>query len=126
MEGVNIVPISSNRFDRFSDTSAAARAGLVAMGAAILDVSNPACPVDTGNLKRSVVSVVDMAERAVYVGPAADYGEYVHNGHAAYTDKAGRYHKERKPTPWLRDTAEANKRSIGRAGVAAYGRELGR
>ena len=45
-------------------------------------------PVDTGNLRNSITSEVDMGEKAVYVGTAVEYAASVEFGHH---QQVGRY-----------------------------------
>lgn len=101
------MPVERNNMDRFTDTDAADRAALEAMGLAVRSVAKPACPVDTGNLRRSHTHQVSADH--VDVGVTADYGGYVHNGTSR---RGGR--------PWLKNAAEANADAIGRAGEAAW------
>ena len=46
------------------------------------------CPADTGNLRNSITSEVDMGEKAVYVGTAVGYAPSVEFGHH---QQVGRY-----------------------------------
>lgn len=106
------MPIESNNFDQYGDTAAADRAALEAMGLACLQVAQPACPVRTGNLRRSHTHAV--AGDHVDVGVTADYGGHVHNG----TSK-------RDGNPWLKNAAQSNRESIAAAGVRAWGQVMG-
>lgn len=100
------MPIERNDF-RNMDTDAANRAALEAMGLATRRVAQPACPVDTGNLRRSHTHAVSGDH--VDVGVTAEYGGYVHNGTS-----------RQKAQPWMKNAAEANAEAIGRAGEAAW------
>ena len=106
------MPIQSNSFDRFTDTSAADRECLERIGMACLQVAQPACPVKTGNLRRSHRMEVD--GDSVAVGVTADYGGHVHNG----TSK-------RRANPWLKDSINANRSSIMELGVKAWQDNIG-
>ena len=106
------MPIESNDFARFRDTEAAQRAALEAMGAACMQVAQPNCPVQTGNLKNSHRYVVSGDH--VDVGVTADYGGHVHNGTS-----------RQKAQPWLKDAAEANRDSITQFGARAWKRVMG-
>lgn len=107
------MPIQSNDFDRFTDTDAADRAALEAMGAACMQVAQPNCPVLTGYLKNSHRYVVSGDH--VDVGVTADYGGHVHNGTS-----------RQKAQPWLKDAAEANRDSITSFGARRWGQVMGR
>lgn len=107
------MPIQSNDFDRFTDTGAADRAALTAMGLACMQVAQPNSPVKTGNLRRSHRFAVGGDH--VDVGVTADYGGHVHNG----TSK-------RKARPWLKEAAQANRESIAEAGMRAWEGEMQR
>lgn len=102
------MPVQNDNFDRFTDTDAADRAALTAMGAACLQVAQPTCPKKTGNLQRSHRIKVDGDH--VDVGVTAEYGGYVHNGTSG----------KRKARPWLRNAATKNKQSIAQAGADAW------
>lgn len=108
------MPIERSNFDQFEDTAAADEACLIAMGVACQQVAQPACPVQTGNLRRSHRYVVNGDH--VDIGVTADYGGHVHNGTA------------RKPegNPWLKDAAQANRDSITAAGRRAWEQVIGR
>lgn len=102
------MPILNDFFDQFTeDALAAEKACLTAIGVASVQVAKPACPVDTGNLRRSHKYKVD--DDHVDIGVSADYGGHVHNG----TSK-------RNPNPWLKDAVQANRESICKAGVDAW------
>ena len=108
------LPIERNIFDLFADTAAANEAALTAIGVACQSVAQPACPVRTGNLRRSHTFKVDGDH--VDIGVTADYGGHVHNGTA----------KNKKGNPWLKDAAQANRDSILAAGKRAWEQVLGR
>ena len=52
------------------------------------DYAAALAPAQTGNLKNSMTSEVDMGEKAVYVGTAVEYAPYVEFGHH---QQVGRY-----------------------------------
>ena len=101
------MPIERNDFDRFTDTAAADEACLTAMGVACQQVAQPACPVQTGNLRRS--HTFSVSGDHVDVGVTADYGGHVHFG----TSK-------RMANPWLRSAAQKNRDAIIEAGKRAW------
>lgn len=115
------MPVQNNNFDRFTDTDAADRAALQAMGMACLQVAQPLCPVGRypagsgktgGNLRRS--HRIKVSADHVDVGVTADYGGYVHNG----TSK-------QKAQPWLKNAAQANRDSITAFGMRAWRGAMG-
>ena len=58
------------------------------IGNVAADYAAGLCPVDTGNLRNSITSEVDMGEKAVYVGTAVEYAPSVEFGHH---QQVGRY-----------------------------------
>lgn len=106
------MPTNKNDFDKFKDVGAR-RAALLTMGAACVQVAQPACPVDTGNLKRSHGYTVEGDH--VDIGVTADYGGYVHNGTST-----------RPANPWLKKAVNKNAKRIFEAGEKAYFKKLGR
>ena len=106
------MPVESNNFARFRDTAAANRAALEAMGAACMQVAQPNCPVQTGNLKGSHRYVVSGDH--VDVGVTAEYGGHVHNGTS-----------RQKAQPWLKDNAEAHRNSITQFGARKWAEVMG-
>lgn len=101
------MPVERNNFDDFTDVGAANRAALTAMGLACLQVAQPLCPVQTGNLRRS--HGYSVATDHVDIGASADYAAYVHNGTST-----------RRGNPWLRNAVNRNQRSIAEAGINAW------
>lgn len=79
---------------------AAARAlekcGLTAEG-----YSKRLAPVDTGNLRNSIIHQVDDGESAVYIGTNTEYAPYVELG-------TGKYAEGGRPTPWVYRDDEGN------------------
>lgn len=55
-------------------------AGLHLAGESQRELENNPRRIDTGNLRNSITSQVETAERAVYVGTNVEYGIYVHEG----------------------------------------------
>ena len=55
-------------------------AGLHLTGESQRELENNPRRIDTGNLRNSITSQVETAERAVYVGTNVEYGIYVHEG----------------------------------------------
>lgn len=115
------MPIESNSFARFKETSPANQAALKAMGVACMQVVVPDCPVGKypagsgkvgGNLKGSHRIKLDADH--VDIGVTADYGGYVHNG----TSK-------QKEQPWLKRNAEANRNSITEFGIKKWAEVMG-
>ena len=106
------MPVKRNDFDRFESTEEADRMALEAIGIACMQVAQPACPVRTGNLRRSHRYVVSGDH--VDIGVTADYGGHVHNG----TSK-------RRANPWLRNAVQANKQSIAKLGARAWEERVG-
>lgn len=106
------MPVKKNGFDSIN-VEAATRASLTAMGAAALQVAQPAAPVITGNLKRSHKYQVDMASKSVFIGASAEYAAAVHNGT-----------KKRRGKPWLRETITPNAQKIAEFGARKYGELL--
>lgn len=105
------MPVVRNDFDQFTDTGAANRAALTAMSLACMQVAQPLCPVQTGNLRRS--HGYSLEADHVDVGVTADYGGYVHNGTST-----------RRGNPWLRTAATRNAESIQEAGARAWAGEM--
>ena len=114
------MPVVRDDFDQYTDTGAANRACLTAMGLACIQVAQPECPVGKypkgsgkvgGNLRRSHGYMI--AGDHVDVGVTADYGGYVHNGTSG-----------RKANPWLRRAATRNAESIQEAGARAWAGEV--
>lgn len=106
------MPIQSNNFSSFNDTSAADRAYLETVGSmceqAVRANYHPSgIGVVTGNLQRSQTHVVSGDH--VDIGATADYAGHVHNGTSR---KAGR--------PWIKNAAEANRDAILQRGVEAW------
>lgn len=58
------------------------------IGNVAADYAAGLAPVDTGNLRNSITSEVDMDEKAVYVGTAVEYAPSVEFGHH---QQVGRY-----------------------------------
>ena len=106
------MPVDSNHFARFKETSEANQAALKGMGVACMQVAQPNCPVLTGYLKSSHRYIVSADH--VDVGVTADYGAHVHNGTS-----------RQKEQPWLKDAAEANRDSITQFGARAWKRVMG-
>ena len=106
------VPIERNSFGDFSQSEAASRASLQAMGAAAMQVAKPNCPVDTGYLKNSHRYVVNGDH--VDIGVTADYGNEVHNGTA-----------RQKAQPWLKNAVDANMNSITDFGKKRWAQVMG-
>lgn len=101
------MPIVTDNFAAFEKTATANRAACNTMGAAAMQVAIPACPVKTGNLRRSHTMAVN--DTYVDVGVTAEYGGYVHNGTS-----------RQKPQPWLRDSVNRNKEAIVKVGAEAW------
>lgn len=53
------------------------------------------CPVDTGQLRKSISNAVDEAESTVYIGTNLEYAPFVEFGTGQYAEGGGR------PTPWV-------------------------
>lgn len=87
------------------------------------------CPVDDGQLRRSITSDVEITDTSVtgQVGTNVEYAPYAHNGtgiHAkhgdgrqtpwTYCDAKGNFHttKGQKPCPFLEEAVENNKGNI--------------
>ena len=102
------VPVQKNSFGK-TNTSAADRACLEAMGVALEQMAKPVCPVLTGNLRRSHSHRVSGDH--VDIGVTADYGSAVHNGTS-----------RQRAQPWLRNAAQRNANFISKAGEAAWKR----
>lgn len=54
------------------------------------------CPVDTGNLRRSIMHVVKMEEFTGYVGSSVPYAPYVEIGTGIYSSQG-----DGRQTPWI-------------------------
>lgn len=106
------MPIQRDNFSRFTDTDAANRACLETMGLATMQVAQPDCPVQTGNLRRSHTYKIEGSH--VDIGVTADYGGYVHNGTS-----------RQKAQPWLKNAVQRNRDSITEAGANAWRRVMG-
>lgn len=65
------------------------KCGLVAEGYAKL-----LCPVDTGNLRNSIMHQVQPSELTCYIGSNSSYAAYVELG-------TGKYYPGGRPTPWV-------------------------
>ena len=106
------MPVERNNFDKYTDTDAADRACLEAIGIAAEQAmrSNYApsgIGVITGNLKRSQGHVVSGDH--VDIGASADYAREVHNG---TSNKRGR--------PWIKNGIQANRDAILEHGKQAW------
>lgn len=96
------------------------------------------CPVDSGDLKRSITHKVTAdpatGETVGYVFTNKEYAPYVHEGTGIYAESGngrkdgwtyksadGKYHytKGRKPQPFLKNAAEAERTNIARAFLSA-------
>lgn len=83
------VKITENNVDAIlSATDDAIYNALDIIGNMAADYAAGLAPVDTGNLRNSITSEVDMSEKAVYVGTAVEYAPSVEFGHH---QQVGRY-----------------------------------
>ncbi len=83
------VKITEDNVDKILEaTDEAIYNALETIGNMAADYAAGLCPVDTGNLRNSITSEVDMGEKAVYVGTAVEYAPYVEFGHH---QQVGRY-----------------------------------
>lgn len=102
------MPIEHDEFSKLiNNTSDANEAALERIGLSVMQVAQPLCPVDTGNLRRSHKYRVE--GDSVVVGATADYAAAVHNG----TSK-------RKGQPWLRNSVQRNKQALNEIGARAW------
>ena len=110
------MPVVRDDFDQYTDTGAANRACLTAMGLACIQCAEETYDAlgirrITGNLMRS--HTYEVARDYVTVGVTADYGGHVHNGTST-----------RRGRPWLRKAATDNAESIQEAGARAWAGEV--
>lgn len=72
------------------------KCGMVAEGYA-----KKLCPVDTGNLRKSITHMVNDGEKAAYIGTNSEYGVYVECG-------TGVYYPGGRQTPWVYQDAKGD------------------
>lgn len=121
------IKVEAKTFDAANELLAAINNGLANAGLAIEADAKANAPVDSGELRRSITTVVDEEKLEAKVGTNLDYAPYVHEGTGVYypgskaeipwtyySDKLGRFVKTsgQPPRPFLRDAFDKNLEDI--------------
>jgi len=93
----------SNHPEVLRRTEAAVLKSLAEAGALVKTDAKLRCPVDTGNLRKSITSEVKQIEHSVEIGTNVDYAQYVEYGT-----------KRSKAQPYLRPAGDENRDKIER------------
>ena len=88
MANIEVKITNDNVKEILAATDDAIYNALEMIGNVAADYAAGLAPVDTGNLRNSITSEVDMGEKAVYVGTAVEYAPSVEFGHH---QQVGRY-----------------------------------
>ena len=97
------IEITDNSKEVSAAIEAAILRGLEKCGLVAEGYAKKLCPVDTGNLRNSIIHVVDEQEPAAIIGTDSEYGAYVELGTGIYAEGGGG-----RPTPWVYQDAKGN------------------
>jgi phage gpG-like protein len=81
LAGGGVVEVREDNSKQIADAiSKAIAVALEEIGLSAERFAKRACPVDTGRLRNSITHVVNMDEKAAYIGTNVEYAKYVENG----------------------------------------------